>query len=50
MSFHSLAHLGRNLFVKVIGDFPPYFDATYFDGCHSAFFFTMPGLSDKAVL
>src|SRR6266849_1783058 len=39
MRFHSLAQLGRNLLGKVIGDFPPYFDATYFNGRHSAFSF-----------
>src|SRR5258708_14148233 len=40
MSFHSLAHLGGNLIVEVIGDLPPYFDATDFNGCHFAFFFS----------
>jgi hypothetical protein len=34
MRFHSFAHLGRDLFVEVIGDFPPYFDATDFNGRH----------------
>src|SRR5262249_38969838 len=34
MRFHSLAHLGRTLGLGVIGVFPPYFYATYFNGRH----------------
>src|SRR6266481_1540678 len=36
MRFHSFTRLGRDLFVKVVGDFAPDFDATDFDGRHSS--------------
>jgi hypothetical protein len=36
MRFHSFTRLGRDLFVKIVGDFAPDFDATDFDGRHSS--------------
>ena len=36
MRFHSFTRLGRDLLVKIVGDFAPDFDATDFDGRHSS--------------
>ncbi len=34
VSFHALAHFARNLVIKEIGDFPPYFEAADFNCRH----------------
>jgi hypothetical protein len=36
MRFHPIAHLRGDFLVKVIGDFPPHFDAADFNGGHRA--------------
>jgi hypothetical protein len=49
VSAHPFAQFGRNFTVKIIGNFPPDFDATDFNGAHSNLPF-LPGPDFPVIL